>query len=330
LERIAQEIVFDSFELETDKVKVAIINSLDTKVLSTKIKYSTLETEFEEFEFKRPDRSLRINAANQIISNNSGETCFFPTFRLIEGGFSTTNLRSRWQKSTDSEFAEIKTTSRASYSNSLQHSMLELSDKISVGSHRFIASVSTVDINRLLTTKYAEISEQSNKKLMELSNYILFQVNMSNSNEEIHNNSITVDDIIKRAKIVTNASESLLRPFTVLSQLIGKIFLNKGIDIGPITLGETAEAIASDMLSAGEKQMLSFLSYNAFASNSSIFIDEPEMSLHVDWQRILFPTLLAQSTGNQFIVATHSPFIYSKYADKELILADRGDDDADT
>ena len=59
---------------------------------------------------------------------------------------------------------------------------------------------------------------------------------------------------------------------------------------------------------------------------SVIFIDEPELSLHVDWQRLLFPKLLSQSTNNQFIVATHSPFIYSKYPDKELLLdADRGD-----
>ncbi|MCH8295763.1 ATP-binding protein, partial [Candidatus Poribacteria bacterium] len=81
----------------------------------------------------------------------------------------------------------------------------------------------------------------------------------------------------------------------------------------------------SGQLSSGEQQMLSFLCHNAFQKNSIIFIDEPELSLHVDWQRLLFPTLLKQGTGNQFIVATHSPFIYSKYPDKELILdPDRG------
>jgi predicted ATPase len=109
------------------------------------------------------------------------------------------------------------------------------------------------------------------------------------------------------------------------------VFQYKGIKLSdPVTLGEAREAIASEVLSAGEKQMLSFLCYNAFATNACIFIDEPEISLHVDWQRILFPILLQQSTGNQFIVATHSPFIYSKYADKELMLSpDRGHDNAD-
>jgi predicted ATP-dependent endonuclease of OLD family len=82
------------------------------------------------------------------------------------------------------------------------------------------------------------------------------------------------------------------------------------------------------VLSAGEKQMLSFICYNAFKRNSIAFIDEPELSLHVDWQRQLFPTLLNQNSDNQFIVATHSPFIYAKYPDKEICIDadfDRGD-----
>ena len=65
-----------------------------------------------------------------------------------------------------------------------------------------------------------------------------------------------------------------------------------------------------------------FCCYNAFNKNIPIFIDEPELSLHVDWQEILLPTLLQQATGNQFFVATHSPFIYTLYPDKEFMLGD--------
>jgi predicted ATP-dependent endonuclease of OLD family len=105
----------------------------------------------------------------------------------------------------------------------------------------------------------------------------------------------------------------------------------KGIKIAShITLGQAAETIASDLLSSGEQHMLSFLCYNIFSGNCCIFIDEPELSLHVDWQRILFPLLLRQSSTNQFIVATHSPFIYAKYPDKELVLSsDRGSNDVE-
>ena len=66
--------------------------------------------------------------------------------------------------------------------------------------------------------------------------------------------------------------------------------------------------------------MLSFLCYNAFNDKTSIFIDEPELSLHIDWQRLFLPTLLDQSTGNQFFIATHSPFIFSGYQHKEIPL----------
>ena len=134
-------------------------------------------------------------------------------------------------------------------------------------------------------------------------------------------------DIQKSVEQFTKRQDSLLRPVSVLSKRIRDIFQYEGIRVTTgITLGEVNEAIASDMLSAGEKQMLSFLCYNTFEENAAFFIDEPELSLHVDWQRLLLPTLLEQDTDNQFFVATHSPFIYSKYPEKEILLGtDRGD-----
>jgi len=222
---------------------------------------------------------------------------------------------------------------RHRHTSGLQQAMLKLSELLSVGEHQFVASTSTDDISRLLTTKYAEVSEKNNKMQMDWLAFIVKQAGEGHSagqSTDGHTQEL-LSEIQKRASRVKDVSNALLRPFTVLSELIGKIFQHKGIRTGgPVTLGEAKDAILSDWLSSGEKQMLSFLCYNAFANKSCIFIDEPEISLHVDWQRMLFPVLLEQSTGNQFIVATHSPFIYSKYADKELVLADRGDADADT
>ena len=71
--------------------------------------------------------------------------------------------------------------------------------------------------------------------------------------------------------------------------------------------------------------MLSFICYNAFYDNTIFFIDEPELSLHVDWQRQLYPILKSQNKNNQFIFATHSPFIYAKFPDKEIMInSDKG------
>ena len=62
--------------------------------------------------------------------------------------------------------------------------------------------------------------------------------------------------------------------------------------------------------------------------NAIFFIDEPEISLHADWQRLLFRILMKQNTTNQFIITTQSPFIYSKYSKNEICIdpnLDRGD-----
>jgi AAA15 family ATPase/GTPase len=62
-------------------------------------------------------------------------------------------------------------------------------------------------------------------------------------------------------------------------------------------------------LSSGERQILTML-YSASRTRyqSGIFlIDEPELSLHIDWQRIILKELQNQSPGRQLIACTHSP-----------------------
>jgi predicted ATPase len=340
LERILAEIPFESFELETDTIQVAMARETTQKPEIVKIRYRIGDAEERSIKktFERSMRSEELEHVNRQLAKASGSSIFFPTFRRIEGGFSipigpNEEVIYYWRD-------EVMTARTGHYRVSdgvkIQQAMNHLSDRLSVGAHRFVASISTDDVNRLLTSKYAEISEKNNRLHMDLSRFILQHVGERTGGDPEANwtesqTRKTLVEIEARARRVTQESEAMLRPFTVLSELISKVFQYRGIRLqGPVTLGEAREAIGSELLSAGEKQMLSFLCYNAFANRSCIFIDEPEISLHVDWQRLLFPVLLKQSTGNQFIVATHSPFIYSKYADKELLLAsDRGDEDAD-
>jgi predicted ATPase len=62
-------------------------------------------------------------------------------------------------------------------------------------------------------------------------------------------------------------------------------------------------------LSSGEKQILTML-YSASRSHfkTGIFlIDEPELSLHIDWQRQILREMMAQAPDSQIIACTHSP-----------------------
>lgn len=63
--------------------------------------------------------------------------------------------------------------------------------------------------------------------------------------------------------------------------------------------------------SSGEKEILNFV-FGVFAlnvRNGLVTVDEPELHLHPKWQRMLYGVFeeLNRVTGNQFILATHSP-----------------------
>lgn len=67
--------------------------------------------------------------------------------------------------------------------------------------------------------------------------------------------------------------------------------------------------------SSGERELLTYL-FAIFALNvrdALIIVDEPELHLHPKWQKTLLQLFirLAKSTGNQFLLATHSPTFVS-------------------
>jgi len=74
---------------------------------------------------------------------------------------------------------------------------------------------------------------------------------------------------------------------------------------------ETDRTVELRDLSSGEKQIVSLFAHVFLeAGESYIFIDEPEMSLSVDWQLRFLPDI-RRSQGCRFLLAvTHSPFIF--------------------
>lgn len=69
-------------------------------------------------------------------------------------------------------------------------------------------------------------------------------------------------------------------------------------------------------LSSGEKHIVTILGKAALSrKDGAVFIaDEPELSLHLDWQRMILPSIIKLSPKSQIIVATHSPAINAKGA----------------
>lgn len=93
------------------------------------------------------------------------------------------------------------------------------------------------------------------------------------------------------------------------------------------------DEIRIDDLSTGEKQIVIrggyMLKYQKSIQSNFILIDEPELSLHPEWQKKIlqfYKRLFTDENGNQtaqLFVATHSPFIvhnFSRYNDKVVVL----------
>lgn len=67
-----------------------------------------------------------------------------------------------------------------------------------------------------------------------------------------------------------------------------------------------------EQLSSGEKQIVALFCYLYLLDNTPqmIIIDEPELSLSVDWQEKILEDVLKGPMCKSLVVATQSPFVY--------------------
>lgn len=301
------EIDFTYLKIISDKYEIEITNN--GEVYKTKWKTET-HSDKQDLPIVTDGliRKRSVMDFNKNFYPDSENSIFFPTFRRIEGGFSMENRSPRLFK-------------KGSFP--LKEALSDLSEELSSEKHLFIASVSTDDITSLLNREYSSIVREIDE--LQRNQFDAIRNRIKNKKEE-QNSDMILNSIESDILAVEKSREEKLKPFSVLGDLINQIFQKKGITMDNIGFGSGSNIISSDKLSAGEKQMLSFLCYNTFSKNKVIFIDEPELSLHPDWQRLLIPTLLKQGNSNQFFIATHSPFIYTKYPDKEIVInSDKGE-----
>ena len=346
LQQIVLEIPFNFISIETDSFFLTV-----TRVKSNEVKFDCRFNQGKNdppkvvFATAEPETGAlesytdadELNEMGKQIIRSMKSSLFFPTFRRVESELSSL---SKYRDSGNYR----EPTSLALHR--LREGLSALSEALSVEKHKFITSISTHDIVRLLTQEYVDVSGKINDLHTTLTNEITKKIqaysnNGKKSKTQKSQDAVPVlDNIQNSVEQVTQTRKDLLKPFSVLKNIAQEILKYESISITEeiilsegiegITLGRGTDsitfgaakdaAISSDKLSSGEKQMLSFLCYNAFYKNTAIFIDEPELSLHIDWQRLLIPILLEQETDNQFFIATHSPFILSGYRHQEIPL----------
>ncbi|AQT88740.1 ATP-binding protein [Enterobacter roggenkampii] len=310
-----KEVDFKSCIVTTSEYKCTVIRTGDVYCrIEINTDYETYVFEDDEFGFEGEPfgDSAEDKAARYLIPN--GSSIFFPTFRRIEGGFSSDS------KNRNRPFGQAE--------SEIDKALSSLSKRMTNNEHLFIAAISSQDINGVLLRKYALLSEEINAFQADISRTVIDKIK---KHQQSQNSLRDADALLAETRSDIEQIEEFrtqsMRPLDAVKNIVEKLFQHAGISFGKrLSFGDAAEAVNSEVLSAGEKQMLSFICYNAFHKNAVIFIDEPELSLHVDWQRQLYKILSEQNPTNQFIFATHSPFIYGKFPDKEVSVGiDRGE-----
>ena len=78
-----------------------------------------------------------------------------------------------------------------------------------------------------------------------------------------------------------------------------------------IRFSQIGETLVPYQLSSGEKQMLAILLTVLVEDNQHyvLFMDEPEVSLHIEWQKRLIDLCVELNPNVQIILTTHSPAV---------------------
>lgn len=110
-------------------------------------------------------------------------------------------------------------------------------------------------------------------------------------------------------------AQMLSEPKKKFQDLIDDLFSETGKKIirteNEIRFSQIGETLFPYQLSSGEKQMLAILLTVLIEDNLPyvLFMDEPEVSLHIEWQKRLIDLILDLNPNVQIILTTHSPAV---------------------
>jgi predicted ATP-binding protein involved in virulence len=180
--------------------------------------------------------------------------------------------------------------------------------------------------------EYKELLDEANKKFEKLSIYNL--VDMSIIDEKNYNPiystalKIYFDDFTEKYKVFQN----LISKLDLFTKIINNRLSFKRIRI---TRDNGFEVVDNDnpkkilqlsQLSSGEKQEIVLFYDLIFDTKEKLLllIDEPEISLHITWQKKFLDDLLevSKQIELQAIVATHSPQVVSNHLDIQIDLGE--------
>lgn len=150
--------------------------------------------------------------------------------------------------------------------------------------------------------------------------YLDYQVNIGNR---------IISALQSGAPDASELAQKIAEPKRRFQDIIDDLFSDTGKKIvrteNEIRFTQIGEMLTPYQLSSGEKQMLAIMLTVLVEDNRNyvLFMDEPEVSLHVEWQERLIDLILELNPNVQIILTTHSPaVIMNGWADRVTEVTD--------
>ena len=140
---------------------------------------------------------------------------------------------------------------------------------------------------------------------------------------------VYLKDLLDKAR----ATDSMLAKLELFAEILNTHLIGKQVELSleagiEIVRTRDGAKVPLDRLSSGEQHLIVLFFDLLFETiqGGVCLIDEPEISLNVDWQRRFINTVLrvAEVSPQQFVIATHSPMIAGDHTNllRELEPAD--------
>jgi ABC-type lipoprotein export system ATPase subunit len=129
-----------------------------------------------------------------------------------------------------------------------------------------------------------------------------------------------INDINKVEETIEGAMIPKMKLQDLIKRLYGERVKLNFEDKQITAITKDSKEIALGALSSGQKQLLMIFLTTLMASYKPILIDEPEISMHVEWQSELIDNMRQLTPSAQLIIATHSPEISASVDDGKLFL----------
>lgn len=328
----------DDTERKWEKITYELARTLDmpVNVARNQIRHYINDKEIFTKNKRKGNKNNVVELVKAISSNVSHRIIYLPTYRRIEDDFASLNLRNE-------ELNKAELLIRFGMSD-VQTSIDRILDRI-----RSLAMKGFTEMTGVLLKQYADgknpLEENYSKRAYTNLDFNTVKIVLDRVGKEIEEPyKKKILDLVSSGEIreydylyLWNLINKLIDNYELqkayddrikkFANTCNKYLINKHFNYNQSTLnldifldnefGEKKDIIQLTQLSSGEKQIVSLFSklYLESDEKSIVIIDEPELSLSLQWQKMLLPDIMRTENCDLLLTVTHSPFIFENEFD---------------